>query len=106
MNTTIILNDLSALLAGIESSIQDITQVSTLESLELFDSLVALKSNVQSQYDKVVAGSAPHRFVESPRFKPGLAVAHDEHTQEGVLRAINPLQHPLFMRGDIAVRDV
>ena len=76
-----------------------------MESMALFDSLVVLKSNVQKQHDKVVAGRAPHRTLQAPRFKPALVVAHDEYTKEKVVTAINSLQHPLFMRGDIAVRD-
>lgn len=106
MNTTIMLNDLTALINKIDWVIHDVTQVSTLESLALFDALVVLKSNIQSQHDKMVTGITPHRFVTTPRFKPALVVAHDEHTKEKVLTSINALQHPLFMRGAIAARDV
>lgn len=101
----IIQSDLAALVSGVDDRINDVTSVSTMESMALFDSLVVLKSNVQKQHDKVVAGRTPHRTLQAPRFKPALVVAHDEYTKEKVVTAINALQHPLFMRGDIAVRD-
>lgn len=101
----IIQSDLAALVSGVDDRINDVTSVSTMERMALFDSLVVLKSNVQKQHDKVVAGRTPHRTLQAPRFKPALVVAHDEYTKEKVLTAINALQHPLFMRGDIAVRD-
>ena len=98
--------DLSALVVGVDERINEATKVSTMESMALYDSLVLLKGNVQIQHDKVVAGKLPHRTVRAPRFKPALVVAHDEHTSEKVITAINTLQHPLFMRGDILVRDM
>ncbi|PNH91337.1 DNA circularization N-terminal domain-containing protein [Vibrio diazotrophicus] len=101
----IIQSDLSALIDSLDERIDDVTQVSTAESMELFDALLVLKSNVQTQYDKVDKGTAPHRVVHQPRFKPALSIAHDQYTNEQIITAINALQHPLFMRGDIAVRD-
>lgn len=98
-------NDLSTLIIGIDERIKDTTQVSTLESIELFDAITTLKSNVKVQQDKVVSGTAPHRTVQSPRFQSALTIAHDEFTQEKVITKMNALQHPLFIRGDIAVRD-
>ncbi|MEZ8321634.1 hypothetical protein AB6C72_24870, partial [Vibrio splendidus] len=98
--------DLSTLIVGIEERIKDTTQVSTLESIELFDAVTTLKSNVKVQQDKVVSGTASHRTVQSPRFQSALTIAHDEFTQEKVITKMNALQHPLFIRGDIAVRDV
>ncbi|MFS1476664.1 DNA circularization N-terminal domain-containing protein [Vibrio lentus] len=99
-------NDLSTLIVGIDERIKDTTKVSTLESIELFDAVTTLKSNVKVQQDKVVSGTAPHRTVQSPRFQSALTIAHDEFTQEKVITKMNALQHPLFIRGDIAVRDV
>lgn len=101
----IIQNDIETLIESIDDRIDEATQVSTVESMALFDALVNLKDNVQLQRDKVVEGRAPHRLVPSPKFQPALVLAHDEYTKENVLTAINALQHPLFMRGDIAVRD-
>ncbi|PMN69655.1 hypothetical protein BCT26_07550 [Vibrio lentus] len=99
-------NDLSTLIVGIDERIKETTKVSTLESIELFDAATTLKSNVKVQQDKVVSGTAPHRTVQSPRFQSALTIAHDEFTQEKVITKMNALQHPLFIRGDIAVRDV
>ncbi|TCT42650.1 DNA circularization protein [Vibrio crassostreae] len=99
-------NDLSTLIVGIDERIKETTKVSTLESIELFEAVTTLKSNVKVQQDKVVSGTAPHRTVQSPRFQSALAIAHDEFTQEKVITKMNALQHPLFIRGDIAVRDV
>lgn len=102
----IIQSDLAALVVGVDDRIKDTTQVSTMESTALFDALLSMKGNVQAQHDKVIAGCEPHRLVPTPRFKPALAIAHDEYIQEPVISKLNALQHPLFMRGDIAVRDV
>lgn len=99
-------SDLSTLIVGLDERIKDITKVSTLESIELFDAVTTLKSNVKVQQDKIVSGTAPHRTVQSPRFQSALTIAHDEFTQEKVITKMNALQHPLFIRGDIAVRDV
>lgn len=100
----IIKSDLSALIENLDERIDEVTQVSTAESIELFDSLLALKSNVQTQYDKVDKGTAAHRIMQQPHFMPALAIAHDQYTNDQIITAINALQHPLFMRGDIAVR--
>ncbi|PNH98446.1 DNA circularization N-terminal domain-containing protein [Vibrio diazotrophicus] len=101
----IIRGDLTALIESLDERIDEITQVSTVESLALYDVLLALKSNVQTQLDKVIKGTAAHRVIEQPRFKPALSIAHEQYTDEHLITAINALQHPLFMRGDIAVRD-
>ena len=101
----IIQSDLTALVESLDERIEEVTQVSTMENMVLFDSLLALKSNVQTQLDKVIKGSAAHRVIEQPRFKPALAIAHDQYSDEHLITAINALQHPLFMRGEIAVRD-
>ncbi|MBU2898036.1 DNA circularization N-terminal domain-containing protein [Vibrio hepatarius] len=101
----IIQSDLSTLIVSVDERIREATQVSTLESIELYDALTSLKSNVQTQHDKVTEGIKAHRTVQSPRFKSALAIAHDEYTNENVITKMNALQHPLFIRGDIAVRD-
>ena len=102
----IIKSDLVNLLISIDERVRDVTTTSTPETIALFDSLIALKSHLQTQHDKVAAGTTHHRLVETPRFKPALCIAHDEHAQELVLTSINAMQHPLFFRGEIAVRGV
>ncbi|WP_038222720.1 DNA circularization N-terminal domain-containing protein [Vibrio mediterranei] len=98
-------SDLTTLVISIDDRIKEATHVSTQESIELFDELVTLKSNIQVQRDKVIEGTKAHRTVQSPRFKSALTIAHDEYTNEHVITKMNALQHPLFIRGDIAVRD-
>jgi hypothetical protein len=101
----IIQSDLSTLIVNVDDRIKETTQVSTQESIELYDALTSLKSNVQTQHDKVAEGTKAHRTVQSPHFKSALTIAHDEYTNENVITKMNALQHPLFIRGDIAVRD-
>ncbi|HDV0903426.1 TPA: DNA circularization N-terminal domain-containing protein [Vibrio fluvialis] len=101
----IIQSDLAALLDGIDARVRETTSVSTVESLDIFDALVALKGGIQTQYDKVIKGTAAHRVIEQPRSKPALTIAHDQYTAEPIVTAMNALQHPLFLRGDIAVRN-
>lgn len=101
----IIKSDLSTLIASVDDRIKDTTQVSTPESVQLYDALTTLKSNVQTQQDKVIEGTKAHRTVQSPRFKSALTIAHNEYTRENIITKMNALQHPLFIRGDIAVRD-
>ncbi|MBY7967117.1 DNA circularization N-terminal domain-containing protein [Vibrio fluvialis] len=101
----IIQSDLAALLDGIDERVRETTSVSTVESLDIFDALVALKGGIQTQHDKVIKGTAAHRVIEHPRSKPALTIAHDQYTAEPIVTAMNALQHPLFLRGDIAVRN-
>ena len=101
----IIKNDVMNLLLSIDDRVRDVTSTSTPDTIALFDSLTALKGHLQVQHDKVVAGTIHHRLVQTPRFKPALCIAHDEHARESVLTSINARQHPLFFRGEIAVRD-
>ncbi|EKO3430217.1 DNA circularization N-terminal domain-containing protein [Vibrio fluvialis] len=101
----IIQSDLAALLDGIDARVRETTSVSTVESLDIFDALTALKGGIQTQYDKVIKGTAAHRVIEQPRSKPALSIAHDQYTAEPIVTAMNALQHPLFLRGDIAVRN-
>ncbi|ENB2052511.1 DNA circularization N-terminal domain-containing protein [Vibrio fluvialis] len=100
----IIQSDLAALIDGIDERVTETTSVSTVESLDIFDALTALKGDIQTQYDKVIKGTAAHRVIEQPRSKPALSIAHDQYTAEPIVTAMNALQHPLFLRGDIAVR--
>ncbi|CAH7324923.1 DNA_circ_N domain-containing protein [Vibrio chagasii] len=98
--------DLAILLINLDDRIREVTQVSTLESMALFEALTTLKSNVKNQLDKVVEGSTAHKTVRSPLHKPALILAHEEFTQEQVITKMNALQHPLFLKGEIAVREV
>lgn len=102
----IIQSDLSTLAVSFDARIKDTTQVSTKESIELYDALTLLKSNVRTQQDKVTLGIKADRTVQSPHFKSALTIAHDEYTNEHIITRMNALQHPLFIRGDIAVRDM
>lgn len=102
---TIIQSDLAALIDGIDERVTETTSVSTVESLDIFDALTALKGGIQTQHDKVIKGTAAHRVIEQPRSKPALSIAHDQYTAEPIVTAMNALQHPLFLRGDIAVRN-
>lgn len=106
MNSQIILNDLNALLSALDRNIREVTTNSTVEALQLFESLASLKEVVQVQRDKVITGITPHKMVEKPKYTPALTLAHDERSNEAVVKALNTLQHPLFMRGDIAIREV
>ncbi|MBL4282186.1 DNA circularization N-terminal domain-containing protein [Vibrio fluvialis] len=101
----IIQSDLAALIDGIDARVTETTSVSTVESLDIFDALVALKGGIQTQHDKVIKGTAAHRVIEQPRSRPALTIAHDQYTAEPIVTAMNALQHPLFLRGDIAVRN-
>ncbi|HDM8037858.1 DNA circularization N-terminal domain-containing protein [Vibrio fluvialis] len=101
----IIQSDLAALIDGIDARVTETTSVSTVESLDIFDALVALKGGIQTQHDKVIKGTAAQRVIEQPRSKPALSIAHDQYTAEPIVTAMNALQHPLFLRGDIAVRN-
>ncbi|CAH7006647.1 DNA_circ_N domain-containing protein [Vibrio chagasii] len=98
--------DLSILLLSLDDRIREVTQVSTLESMALFDALTTLKSNVKNQQNKVVDGSIAHKTVLLPRYKPALTLAHEEFTKEQIITKMNALQHPLFLKGGIAVREV
>lgn len=103
--SAIIQSDLAALIESIDARVRETTSVSTVESLDIFDALVALKGGIQTQHDKVIKGTAAHRVIEQPRSKPALSIAHDQYTAEPIVTAMNALQHPLFLRGDIAVRN-
>ncbi|ODS09755.1 DNA circularization N-terminal domain-containing protein [Vibrio scophthalmi] len=104
-SSPLIESDLSTLLESLDERVTEATQVSTLESIELYDALIALQGNVQMQKDKFIEGTSAHRWIQSPVFRPALTIAHDEQTRELLLRGMNNLQHPLFFRGDVAIRE-
>lgn len=99
-----ILSDLSCITTAIDNQISAVTDVSTLESLALFDGLVGLAQGVAVQYDKVKKGSEPRRYLERARFIPALVLAKQENDSSPLIRALNPLLHPLFLSGVIAMR--
>ncbi len=101
---TLIKSDLIRISEQISNRIDEVTDVSTSERLELYHELVALKEGVDAQCDKVKKGSEPEQFTQRGRFIPALALAHSSYSQEALITALNSAQHPLFMRGTIAMR--
>lgn len=99
-----ILSDLQQITREIDARVYEVTTVSTLESLELFDALISLKEGVSSQSNKVKKGSEPQGFLERARFIPALVLAKKEKSSAPLVMALNPLQHPLFLSGVIAMR--
>lgn len=99
----ITLSDINRINTQLDVCIADVTTVSTLESLALFDALTTLKENVNTQSDKVQKGSQPKSYIESARFQPALVIAHNTSHDEDLVTALNPNQHPLFLQGNIAV---
>lgn len=99
----ITLSDFDRITTQLGVCISDVTVVSTLESLALFDSLTTLNENVGAQSDKVKNGSLPKRYVELARFQPALVISHNTYQGEAFITALNASQHPLFLRGDVAV---
>lgn len=102
---SITLNDLQMLRDATAHCIGRVTALSTMESIALYDALLSMQMALQAQRDKLLKGSEAHRTVTLVKFQPGLTLAHDEFTEYDILTAINPLQHPLFMRGAVGVRD-
>ncbi len=98
-----ILNDLHRITSEMEARIGDATHVSTIESLELFNALVVLKDGINAQVSKVVKGSTPTRYATVPRCIPALTLAHQHNLNATVVVALNPAQHPLFLRDVIAL---
>ncbi len=103
---SVILSDLTSITLEIDARIHDVTNVSTLESLALFDALVDLRKGVGAQYDKVNTGAEPQRYLERPRFIPTLVLAQQTENSASLIEALNPLQHPLFLSETIAMREI
>ena len=101
---SIILSDLESITKEIDARITEVTNESTLESIELFHSLTSLKKGVEVQYNKVKLGSEAQRFIDKGRYVSALVLAHQSNSKEKLVTALNPLQHPLFLRGSIAMR--
>ncbi|OCH17008.1 hypothetical protein A6E04_19330 [Aliivibrio logei] len=98
-----ILNDLQRITTEIEARIGQATNVSTLESLLLFNALVVLKDGVGVQIGKVTKGSLPTRHKTLPRPVPALALAYHHHADPRLIIALNSTQHPLFLRDAVAM---
>jgi prophage DNA circulation protein len=98
-----ILNDLRRITSEMEARIGDATRVSTLESLELFNALVVLKDGIGAQIGKVTKGSIPTRHKTLPRPVPALALSYQYHSNAELVVALNPTQHPLFLRDVVAI---
>ncbi|MUH95206.1 hypothetical protein GNP63_01395 [Aliivibrio fischeri] len=103
--SSVTLHDLESLTTEIDTRIDEVTGVSTLESVALFDALIELRKSVGAQYSKVEKGAKPLRYIERPRFIPALTLAQQEGNSAALIEALNPLQHPLFLSGTIAMRD-
>lgn len=99
----ITLSDIDRITTQLGVCIGDVTVVSTLESLALFDSLTTLNENISAQSDKVKQGSLPKRHVELARFQPALVIGHNSYQDEALITALNASQHPLFLRGSVTV---
>lgn len=99
----ITISDINRITVQLDACITDVTSVSTLESLELFDALTSLKENVSAQSNKVEKGSTPKNYIELARFQPALTIGHSTDSDEALITALNPQQHPLFIRGRVAV---
>mgnify|MGYP000400953395 CR=1 FL=1 len=98
-----ILNDLRRITTEIDARINEATSVSTQESLALFNALVTLKDGVEVLMSKVIRGSTPTQYQVLPRPVPALALAHDHYKNAHLIMALNPVQHPLFLQGAVAV---
>ncbi|MGR6861821.1 DNA circularization N-terminal domain-containing protein [Aliivibrio salmonicida] len=98
-----ILNDLKRITTEMEVRIGDATRVSTLESLELFNALVVLKDGINTQIGKVIKGSVPTRHKTLPRPVPALALSYQYYSNAELVAALNPTQHPLFLRDVVAI---
>ncbi|GIC79482.1 DNA circularization N-terminal domain-containing protein [Moritella sp. F3] len=101
---SIILSDLQLIVTEVNARIDEVTDQSTLESTELFNSLITLKEGVDTQYSKVKLGVEPQRFIERGRFIPALALAHELNSESTLVMALNPSKHPLFLAGTIGLR--
>ena len=101
---SIIMSDLQLIISDIDARIDEVTDKSMVESIELFHALVTLKEGVEAQYSKVKLGCEPHHFIECARNIPALALAHRNYSESALVTALNPLQHPLFLNGKIGLR--
>ncbi|MGN2673423.1 DNA circularization N-terminal domain-containing protein [Aliivibrio fischeri] len=102
---SVTLCDLESIATQIEARIHEVTTVSTHKSLLLFDALIELKKSVMVQRNKVEQGAKPHRYITCPHFIPALTLAQQEGHSAALIEALNPLLHPLFLSGTIAIGD-
>ncbi|TGA72033.1 hypothetical protein VFES401_06025 [Aliivibrio fischeri] len=102
---SVTLCDLESIATQIEARIHEVTTVSTHKSLLLFDALIELKKSVMVQRNKVEQGAKPHRYITCPHFIPALTLAQQEGHSAALIEALNPLLHPLFLSGTIAMGD-
>ncbi len=99
-----IMSDLATLSKEVASRVDEVTDGSTLESIELYHSLIALKEGIDNQYNKVKKGSEPQSYVDQVRPLPALVLAHQSDSNEKMVTALNPSMHPLFLHGTVAMR--
>ena len=99
-----ILSDLTRITTEIGQRINEATQASTLESIEVYDALTALNEGVNAQINKVKKGSLAQSIITCSRLVPGLALAQQSQCAYDLVMALNPLQHPLFLTGVVMMR--
>lgn len=105
-NASLIVSDLDDLIHSLSAQIDTVTGVATVESLAIYDALVGLVDVIQRQKQKAVEAITPSEIKTISRYLPALAIAHDSKTDAAMLRKLNPLIHPLFVRGDVALGGV
>ncbi|KPU82625.1 hypothetical protein JI57_03960 [Psychromonas sp. PRT-SC03] len=99
-----ILSDLTRITTEIGQRINEATQASTLESIEVYDALTALNEGVNAQINKVKKGSLAQSVITCPRLVSGLVLAQQSQCAYDLVMALNPLQHPLFLTGVVMMR--
>ena len=99
-----ILNDLLRIVSEIDARIDDVTRVSTIESVALFNALITLKDGINVQITKVRKGSEPAQYQALARPIPALTLAHEHRTTLPMLTSLNQSLHPLFLCGTVAIK--
>lgn len=99
----LIISDLELLIDGVNNLILDATQVATVESVKMYEALVDLFDVLQEQNAKAKTAITPKQITAVPRYTTALTLAHNTGTSEPMLRKLNPLLHPLFVSGSIAL---
>lgn len=105
-NADLIVSDLDDLIHSLSNQIDTVTSVATVESLQIYDALVGLVDVIQRQKQKAIAAITPTEIKTISRYLPALSIAHDSKTDAAMLRRLNPLMHPLFVKGEVALGGV
>ena len=102
-SAALIISDLDNLIAALSDLIDAVTSESTVESLEMYESLVGLLDIIQTQKRKALLASTPTSIKTIYRYSPALSIAYDSKTDAEMLQKLNPLTHPLFLAGAVAL---